>query len=148
MSTASLQHRAGQSHGGSRRREGSGAAPVASATMPRYLTTGRATVTRRARTDTAETAAGEAATRWTAQRDDQPITAGRISSGTSAAPRIGTSAGSSLPDGWQASAGARYGIDAGAVRVHDNGAADAVADGLGANASPSATTSSSRTAAM
>ena len=133
MSTASFQHRTGQPHGGARRRGAGGAAPAASAAFPRYLTSGKVTVTRRPRTDAAETAAGEAASRWTAQQGDQPIASGRVTGGSSAAPRIG-GAGSALPDRWQASAGARYGIDAGAVRVHDDGSAHAVANGLGANA--------------
>ena len=89
MSTASFQHRTGQPHGGARRREASGAAPAASAALPRYLTSGKVTVTRRPRTDAAETAAGEAASRWTAQQGDQPIASGRVTGGSSAAPRIG-----------------------------------------------------------
>jgi outer membrane protein OmpA-like peptidoglycan-associated protein len=134
MSTASFQHRTGHSRGGSRRAESRGAAPAASAALPRYLTSGKATVTRRPRTDGAETAAGEAAARWTSQRGDQPIASGRIAGGMRGAPRIGAGGGSPLPDGWQASAGTRYGIDAGAVRVHADASAHAMAAGLGANA--------------
>ena len=133
MSTASLQHRTGQSHGGSRRAESRGAGPAASAALPRYLTTGTATVTRRPRTDAAEMAAGEAAARWTSQRDDRPISAGRIAGGTQAAPP-GAVGGSPLPAAWQRSAGARYGIDGGAVRMHADGRASALASDLGANA--------------
>ena len=42
MSTASYQHRTGQSHGGSKRSDSGGGAP-ARAALPRYLTTGKAT---------------------------------------------------------------------------------------------------------
>ena len=61
MSTASFQQRTGQPHGGARRRGAGGAAPAASAAFPRYLTSGKVTVTRRLRADAAESAAGEAA---------------------------------------------------------------------------------------
>jgi len=88
MSTASLQHRTGQPHGGARRREAGGAARAASAALPRYLTSGKVTVTRRPRTAAAETAAGEAASRWTAQQGDQPIASGRVTGGSSASPRL------------------------------------------------------------
>ena len=134
MSTARFQQLAAHSHGGSRRAESRSAAPAASAALPRYLTTGTATVTRRPRTDAAEMAASEAAARWTSQRDDQPISSGRVAGGGRAAPHIGTGGGSPLPAGWQTSAGARYAIDGGAVRVHADSGADAFASGLGANA--------------
>ena len=133
MSTASFQRRTGQPHGGSRRGESRGASPAAGDALPRYLTTGTATVTRRPRTDAAEMAAGEAAARWTSQRDNQPISSGRLA-GRTAAPRLGADGGSPLPAGWQTSAAARYAIDGGAVRVHADGRADALANGLGANA--------------
>src|SRR5262245_49825691 len=124
MSTARFQHRAGHSQGRSRRGESRGAVPAASAALPRYLTTGTATVTRRPRTDAAEMAAGDAASRWTSQRDDRPISSGHVAGGTQT-PRIGAGGGSPLPAGWQTSAAGRYPIDGGAVRVHADSRADA-----------------------
>jgi outer membrane protein OmpA-like peptidoglycan-associated protein len=102
--------------------------------LPRYLTSTRVTVTRQPRADPAEAAAERAASEWSSSRADSPIPVGSLGSGSAAAPRLSAGAGESMTPQWQDGAAARYGIDSGAVRVHADSHAAALANGLGANA--------------
>jgi outer membrane protein OmpA-like peptidoglycan-associated protein len=129
MSKASYQSRSGK--GGSSPASRSGNSAQTTAGTPRYLTSGRMTVTRRPRADAAEAAADRAAREWTAGAGGSaPV--GRI--GPSAGAPARASGGAALPAAWQTNAAARYGIDAGAVRVHTDGRANDFAHGLGAKA--------------
>ena len=99
MSKASYQSRAGKGSSSPSSRSGN-SAPTA-AGVPRYLTSGRMTVTRRPRADAAETTADRAARQWMAGADG-PVSVGRI--GQSAGAHARASGGAALPAAWQTNA--------------------------------------------
>jgi len=130
-SSSRAPHGRAQGHG-----RGSGARQAAG--VPRFLTSGRATVRAAPTPDAADASAERAAQSWSGSDHADPIATGTPvpqASGRSSPEAVRHAGpGVPLPQPIEDQAQARYGIDAGAVRVHADTSADGFARRLGANA--------------